>query len=90
LTMGTLSLLVVPVRAGSGMAAIQCDRLPTGQPVGVAFTSASRLASVMGAGQPWILLSQAAMKEMLEPIGVTRIQVDPGLIATPYLSSVPA
>jgi hypothetical protein len=88
--MGTLSLLVVPVRTRSGMAAIQCVRLPTGQPVGVAFTSESRLASVMGAGQPWILLSQAAMKELLEPIGVTRIQVDPGLIATPYPSSVPA
>jgi hypothetical protein len=87
LTMETVSLLVVPVRTRSGMASIQCGRLPSGQPVGVAFTSEGRLASVMGAGQPWICLSEAAMKEMLEPLGVTRIQVDPGLVATPYPSS---
>jgi hypothetical protein len=90
LIMDTVSLLVVPVRTRSGMASIRCGRLSTGQPVGVAFTSEDRLASVMGAGQPWIRLSQAAMKEMLEPLGVTRIQVDPGLIATLYPSSVPA
>jgi hypothetical protein len=90
LTMDTVSLLVVPVRTRSGMASIQCGRLPTGQPVGVAFTSEGHLASVMGAGQPWIRLSLAVMKEMLEPLGVTRIQVDPGLIATLYPSSVPA
>jgi hypothetical protein len=88
--MDTVSVLVVPVRTRSGMACIRGGRLPTGQPVGVAFTSEERLASVMGAGQPWIHLSQAAMKEMLEPLGVTRIQVDPGLVATPYPSSVPA
>jgi hypothetical protein len=85
--MGTVSLLVVPVRTRSGVAAIQYGRLPTGQPVGVAFTSEGRLASVMGAGQPWVYLSEAAMKEMLQPLGVTRLQVDPGLIATPYPSS---
>jgi hypothetical protein len=90
LTMDTVSLLVVPVRTRSGMASIQCGRLPTGQPVGVAFTSEGRLASVMGAGQLWIRLSEPAMKEMLEPLGVTRIQVDPGLVAALYPSSVPA
>ena len=90
LAMDTVSLLVVPVRTRSGLATIQCCRLPTGQPVGVAFTSERRLASVMGPGQPWIRLSEPAMKEMLEPLGVTRIQVDPGLIAALYPSSVPA
>ena len=90
LAMDTVSLLVVPVRIRSGMAAIRCGRLPTGQPVGVAFTSEGRLASVMGAGQPWIRLTESAMKEMLEPLGVTRIQIDPGLIAALYPSSVPA
>jgi hypothetical protein len=88
--MDTVSLLVVPVRSRSGMASIQCSRLPTGQAVGVAFTSENRLTSVMGAGQPWIRLSEQAMKDMLEPLGVSRIQVDPGLIAMRYPSSVPA
>jgi hypothetical protein len=88
--MDTVILLVVPVRTRSGMAAIQCGRLPSGEPVGVAFTSEGRLASVMGAGQPWIRLSHVAMKGMLEPIGVTRIQIDPELIAALYPRSVPA
>ena len=90
LVMETVSLLVVPVRTRSGMASIQCGRLPTGQAVGVAFTSEGRLARVMGAAQPWIRLSPAAMKEMLEPLGVARIQVDPGLIGTLCPRSVPA
>ena len=74
-------LLVVPVLTRPGTASIQRGRLPTGQPVGIAFTSEARLAEVMGAGQPCIHLSESAIKEMLLPLGVTRIQVDPGLIA---------
>src|SRR4030081_1175888 len=73
-------LMVVPVGTGSGMVCLRCGRLPTGERVGIAFTTEARLAGVMGAGQPWIHLNDRAMKEMLAPLGVTRIQVDPGLI----------
>jgi hypothetical protein len=83
--------MVVPVRAGSGMACLRCGRLPSGERVGIAFTTEDRLARVMGAGQPWIRLDVRAMRELLAPVGVTRIQVDPGLIATAsHLVAVPA
>lgn len=82
--------LVVPVHAGPGMAGLRCGRLPGGERVGIAFTSQASLAEVMGAGQPWIRLSAAAMRDMLAPLGVTRIQVDPGVIAAGRPVSVSA
>ena len=75
-----MGLLVVPV-AGSEMLALRSGRTPTGERVGIAFTTESRLIQVMGAGQRWIHLSEAAMKAMLAPLGIARVQVDPGLIA---------
>jgi hypothetical protein len=88
--MSTAELMVVPVGTGSGMVCLRCGRLPTGERAGIAFTTEGRLAGVMGAGQPWIHMSGQAMKEILAPLGVTRIQVDPGLIATSLPVSVPA
>lgn len=79
--MKATGLMVVPVRSGSGMVCLQCGRLPTGERVGIAFTTEARLAGVMGADQPWIHLNDRAMKAMLAPLGVTRIQVDPGLVS---------
>ena len=83
-------LMVVPVRTGSGMVCLRCGRLPTGEQVGIAFTTEARLAGVMGADQPWIHLNDQAMKAMLAPLSVTRIQVDPGLVAAGMPISVPA
>jgi hypothetical protein len=88
--MSVAELMVVPVRAGSETVCLQCGRLPTGERVGIAFTTQARLAGVMGAGQPWIRLSDQAMKEMLASAGVARIQVDPGLIAENLPIAVPA
>lgn len=78
--MDVTGLLVVPV-AGSEMLALRSGRTPTGERVGIAFTTESRLIQVMGAGQRWIHLSEAAMKAMLAPLGIARVQVDPGMIA---------
>ena len=82
--------MVVPVRAVSGMVSLRCGHLPTGERVGIAFTTEAHLAAVMGAGQPWIHLSDQAMEQMLAPLGVTRIQVDPGLVTTSPPIAVPA
>jgi hypothetical protein len=90
LDMSATGLMVVPVRTGSGMASLRCGRLPTGERVGIAFTTGARLARVMGAAQPWIHMSARAMEEMLVPLGVTRIQVDPSLITASLPVSVPA
>jgi hypothetical protein len=83
-------LLVVPVHTGPGTASLRCGRLPGGERVGIAFTSQAGLAKVMGADQPWIRLSAVAMRDMLAPLGVTRIQVDPGVIAASRPVSVSA
>ena len=83
-------LLVVPVHAGPRTASLRCGRLPGGERVGIAFTSQAALADVMGAGQPWIRLSAAAMRDMLAPLGVTRIQVDPGVVAASLPVSISA
>jgi hypothetical protein len=85
-----MGLMCVPVKTGSGTACLRCGRLPDGERVGIAFTTGTRLARAMGAGQPWIYLSGMAMRDMLAPLGVTRIQVDPGLIAASLPVSVPA
>jgi hypothetical protein len=82
--------MIVPVRTVSGMVSLRCGRLPAGERVGIAFTTEAHLAAVMGAGQPWIQVSERALREMLEPLGVTRVQVDPGLIVTSLPVSVPA
>ena len=84
------SLLVVPVHTCSGMVSLRCGRLPSGERVGIAFTAEASLARAMGAGQPWIHMSAEAMRDMLAPLGVTRIQVDPGVITAGRPVSVPA
>ena len=84
------SLLVVPVHTCSGMVSLRCGRLPGGERVGIAFTAEASLTRVMGAGQPWIHMSAEAMRDMLAPLGVTRIQVDPGVITAGRPVSVPA
>ncbi len=84
------SLTVVPVHTGTGMVSLRCGRLPSGERVGIAFTAEASLARAMGAGQPWIYMSAGAMRDMLAPLGVTRIQVDPGVITAGRPVSVPA
>jgi hypothetical protein len=76
-------LLFVPVReSGSGMLALRTGQLLSGQRVGLAFTSAALLLSVLGPGQPWIRLHEDAMRDMLEPAGIDQIRVD-ACLSTP-------
>ena len=72
----------VPAHAAAGAEAlvVQTGRLPRGQKVGIAFTGPERLAAAMGHRQRWIWLSESALRSMLRPLGVRRIQVDPLLV----------
>ena len=88
--MDATGLMVAPVRTVAGMVCLRCGRLPTGERVGIAFTTEARLARVMGADQAWIHVSERAMKAMLAPLGVQRIRVDPGLISASLPISLPA
>ena len=60
---------------------LRCGRLPGGERVGIAFTTEAALAEVMGPAQPWIHLHERALRSMLAPLGVTRLQVNPGVVA---------
>ena len=63
------------------MVSLRCGRLPTGERVGIAFTTDERLTATMGPDQERIHLHERALRAMLRPLGVTRIQVDPGVLA---------
>ncbi|SIR20783.1 SAV_915 family protein [Micromonospora avicenniae] len=82
---------VVPVRTTPGRQAliVRTGRLPQGQRVGLAFTDPERLIRAMGADQPWTRLCESALRSMLRPLGIDRIQVDPLLVAPPVRPEAP-
>jgi hypothetical protein len=81
---GECRLLFVPVRhSGSGVLALRTGRLPSGQRVGLAFSSTASLLTALGPAQPWIRLHEDAMHDMLGPVGIDQIRVDARLGAPP-------
>lgn len=76
--MGTRQILYIPVRScAAGVVSIRTGRLPSGQAVGLAFSTPDRLAVVFGPSQPWIRLHASALRGVLQPLGITRFRVDP-------------
>lgn len=75
--------LYVPVRRGPAGTVLRLWRTPFGTRTAVAFTSDRRLRSVLGPCQPWIRLSEAALRGMAEPLGTRHVTVDPILTARP-------
>lgn len=74
--------LFVPVRFGSaGGRQLRYMRTPLGVRTAVGFTSERRLAGVLGAEQAWMRLAEPALRALSEPLGVTRVTVDPQLTA---------
>ncbi|MFE3651749.1 SAV_915 family protein [Streptomyces sp. NPDC059152] len=69
--------LFVPVRPGPAGFAARLFRTPLGGRTAVGFTSPQRLAEVLGGGQPWVRLSEPALRALAEPIGATTVTVDP-------------
>ncbi|WNI18548.1 SAV_915 family protein [Actinacidiphila sp. ITFR-21] len=78
--------LYVPVRRGPAGAVVRLWRTPFGSRTAVAFTSDQRLRSVLGPTQPWIRLSESALRRMAEPLGAVHLTVDPVLTARPPAS----
>ncbi|WUV84932.1 hypothetical protein OG552_28625 [Streptomyces sp. NBC_01476] len=79
-------VLYVPVKQGPAGAVVRLWRTPFGTRTAVAFTSDQRLRSVLGPTQPWIRLSEAALRRMAEPLGAPHLTVDPVLTARPPAS----
>ena len=68
----------VPVRESKGGTfALQTGRLRTGERVGLAFTTEALLLLTMGSSLRWVRLDGRALKDMLAPLGVRHIRVDP-------------
>jgi hypothetical protein len=73
---------LVPVRtSAANTLAVRTGRLPSGERVGLAFTSEARLLLTLGPAQEWIHLACDALRELLAPLGVRHVQVDPRPIA---------
>jgi hypothetical protein len=71
-------LLHVPVSVCSmNIVTIRTGRLPSGERIGLGFTSAAGLAAVFGPGQAGIVMHLRALHEMLACRGITTVQVDP-------------
>ena len=72
--------LFVPVHASqSGTLALRTGRLASGQRIGLAFSSEASLLSALGLRQQWIRLGEQALRDMLTPLGVDHMRVDPHL-----------
>ena len=68
----------VPVRTSkSGTLVVQTGRLRPGERVGLAFTSEAALLQAMGPSQQWIQLCPEVLTQMLAPLGVKTLKIDP-------------
>ncbi|WP_405982433.1 SAV_915 family protein [Streptomyces sp. NBC_00158] len=81
-------LLHVPVRPGAAEVAVRMFRTPLGARTAVGFTDPGLLAAVFGAEQPFIRLSEQALRAMAEPLGVELLTVDPTFTAPAVTRSV--
>jgi hypothetical protein len=69
---------LIPVRTcAAGSLALRTGRLVSGERVGLAFTSEASLTRTLGPSQLWIRLGRKALADMLDPLGVQHITVDP-------------
>ncbi|MER5546346.1 SAV_915 family protein [Streptomyces sp. NPDC002589] len=75
--------LFVPVRTGRRGHLIRLFRTPLGARTIVGFTTRARLATELGDGQACVELAEPILRALAEPLGVTRLIVDPYLVAAP-------
>ncbi|APE19832.1 MULTISPECIES: SAV_915 family protein [Streptomyces] len=73
--------LYVPVRPGTRGCVTRLFRTPVGDRTAVAFTDPARLRAVLGADQPWIRLSEPALRALMNPLDVRELRIDPVLTA---------
>ncbi|HWN60723.1 MAG TPA: SAV_915 family protein [Streptosporangiaceae bacterium] len=69
---------LVPVRESqAGTLALRTGRLTSGERVGLAFTCEASLLLTMGPFQQWIRLAAEPLRDMLAPLGVECVRIDP-------------
>jgi hypothetical protein len=68
----------VPVlESQAGTLALRTGRLVSGERVGLAFTSEASLLVTMGPFQHWVRLAAEPLRDMLAPLGVQCVRIDP-------------
>jgi hypothetical protein len=74
----------VPVRESrAGTLALQTGRLRSGERVGLAFSTEGSLLLTMGSPRRWVRLGGQALRDMLAPLGVRQVLVDPAPSRSP-------
>lgn len=69
---------LIPVRESqAGTLALRTGRLPSGERVGLAFTCEASLLPTMGPFQHWIRLAAEPLRDMLAPLGIQCVRIDP-------------
>jgi hypothetical protein len=70
--------LYVPVRMSeAGVLTLRTGRLESGERTGLAFTSQDALSRTLGPAQRWASLGEEPLRDMLAPLGIRRLRVDP-------------
>ncbi|MFE9042725.1 SAV_915 family protein [Streptomyces sp. NPDC012421] len=82
--------LCVPVRPGPRACVTRLFRTPFGDRTAVAFSCPARLREVLGPAQPWIVLSEPALRALVAPLGVRELRIDPARLPAPAPAPVPA
>ncbi|MET8555392.1 SAV_915 family protein [Streptomyces sp. NPDC004959] len=70
----------VPVTQGPHGQSPRLCRTPHGPRTAVAFTTAEALRAALGTSQAWTVLSPAALRALVAPLGVTTLTLDPRLV----------
>ena len=82
--------LYVPVRtSGAGVLALRTGRLESGERTGLAFTSLDTLARTLGPAQQWVSLGEEPLRDMLAPLGIRQLRVDPLPFGPPGTRGIP-
>lgn len=69
---------LVPVRpSAGGTLALRTGRLRSGERVGLAFTTEAALQRAMGSSGRWVRLGGDALRDLLAPLGVLHVRIDP-------------
>jgi len=83
--------LYVPVRMSEGgVLTLRTGRLESGERIGLAFTSEDSLSFTMGTAQRWVNLGDQSLRDMLAPLGIRQLRVDPLPLGQPGAGAIPS
>ncbi|MEU9075971.1 SAV_915 family protein [Kitasatospora sp. NPDC048538] len=73
----------VTVSGTGGTTALRLFRLRDGRRCAVGFSSPEALAALLGPAQPYTEVAEPALRDLVAPLGVDTLVLDPRLVAPP-------